>query len=144
MIPFELPVPNFNVRESSRGPEIWDRVRKQWVRIQPEEWVRQNFLNWMIEVQRVPQEYISVEKELSSISNKRYDILVFNRQYQPWMIVECKSNDVALSERVLMQTLSYHLEIGVDYLIITNGNECHVADIKKANHPWLASFPSYE
>jgi hypothetical protein len=144
MVPFNLPPPNFKVRESEKGPEIWDFIRKQWVLVQPEEWVRQNFINWMLNVQHLPQEFISVEKAISPKSAKRYDILVFNKHHQPWMIVECKSADVKLDEKVLMQILSYHHELPVRYLVVTNGNECHVADIKKANQSWLASFPTFE
>lgn len=144
MVPFNLPPPNFKVRESEKGPEIWDIIRKQWVLLQPEEWVRQNFINWMLNVQHFPQNLISVEKEISAKSAKRYDILVFNQRHQASMIVECKSTDVKLDEKVLMQILSYHLELPVRYLVVTNGIECHVADIKKANQSWLASFPTVE
>ena len=144
MILFELPAPDFNVRSSEKGPEIWDAFRKKWVLLQPEEWVRQNFLNWMLHVQHIPKEFISVEKNISEQSLKRYDILVFNKAHQPWMIVECKSSEVALNESALMQILSYHSTLQVQFIVITNGKECHVADIKKANHPWLASFPLFE
>ena len=139
-----FPEPDFRVRQSKKGPEIWDRFRKKWVLIQPEEWVRQNFLNWLSKVHLIPDALISVEKGLRDTTKKRYDVLVFNSSHQPWMMVECKSTDVVLTESVLMQILGYYRSIEVNYIAITNGHECHIAEIKEANQRWLASFPKIE
>lgn len=144
MIPLSFPEPDFRVRQSKKGPEIWDRFRKKWVLIQPEEWVRQNFLNWLSKVRLIPDALISVEKGLRDTTKKRYDVLVFNSSHQPWMMVECKSTDVVLTESVLMQILGYYRSIEVNYIAITNGHECHIAEIKEANQRWLASFPKIE
>jgi len=144
MIPLSFPEPDFRVRQSKKGPEIWDRFRKKWVLIQPEEWVRQNFLNWLSKVHLIPDAHISVEKGLRDTTKKRYDVLVFNSSHQPWMMVECKSTDVVLTESVLMQILGYYRSIEVNYIAITNGHECHIAEIKEANQRWLASFPKIE
>ncbi|MBM3445356.1 MAG: type I restriction enzyme HsdR N-terminal domain-containing protein [Bacteroidota bacterium] len=144
MIPLSFPEPDFRVRQSKKGPEIWDRFRKKWVLIQPEEWVRQNFLNWLSKVHLIPDALISVEKGLRDTTKKRYDVLVFNSSHQPWMMVECKSTDVVLTESVLMQILGYYRSIEVNYIAITNGHECHIAEIKEANQRWLASFPKIE
>ena len=143
MIALTFPEPDFKLQKTAKGPEIWDRFRKKWVSLQPEEWVRQNILNWMIQVHKIPSAYISVEKGVHDASNKRYDILVFNQQHQPWMIVECKAPEVKLDEKVLMQILSYHQSLQVQFLAITNGKLCYVAEIKKANQSWLASFPTF-
>ena len=144
MIPMTFPEPDFKVRQSENGPEIWDRFRKKWVLLQPEEWVRQNFLNWLCKAHQIPESLISVEKGLKDATKKRYDILVFNASHQPWMMVECKSADVELTESVLMQILSYHRNIQATYIAITNGHQCHIAEIKEANQRWLASFPNFE
>ncbi|MFN5327441.1 MAG: type I restriction enzyme HsdR N-terminal domain-containing protein [Bacteroidota bacterium] len=144
MIPLSFPEPDFKVQNSGRGPEIWDRFRKKWVMLQPEEWVRQNVLNWLVKVHQIPESLISVEKGLQDASKKRYDILVFNQSHQPWMMVECKSTETMLDESVLMQILSYHSSVQVNYIAITNGHQCHIAALKKANQIWLASFPIFE
>lgn len=144
MIALTFPEPDFKMQKTENGPEIWDRFRKKWVSLQPEEWVRQNFLNWLIKEHQIPAAYISVEKSLKDASKKRYDILVFNQLHQPWMIVECKAQDVKLDEKVLMQIFSYHQSLQVQFLAITNGSYCYVAEIKKANQSWLASFPVFE
>ena len=143
MIDLMFPEPDFKIQNTEKGPEIWDRLRKKWVSLQPEEWVRQNFLNWMIKEQQIPSAYISVEKSLNDASKKRYDILVFDQNHEPWMVVECKAQDVKLDEKVLMQILSYHQSLQVQFLAITNGKLCYVADLKKANQSWLASFPNF-
>lgn len=143
MIALRFPEPDFKIQKTEKGPEIWDPFRKKWVSLQPEEWVRQNFLNWMIKEQQIPAAYVSVEKSLNDTSKKRYDILVFNELHEPWMIVECKAQDVKLDEKVLMQILSYHQSLQVQFLAITNGKLCYVAEIKKANQSWLASFPTF-
>lgn len=143
MIALLFPEPDFKMQQGDKGPEIWDHFRKKWVSLQPEEWVRQNFLNWMVKVQKIPTAFISVEKGWNDVSKKRYDILVFDKGHHPWMIVECKAPEVKLDEKVLMQILSYHQSLKVPFIAITNGQECFVADIKKANHPWLASFPVF-
>jgi hypothetical protein len=144
MIPLSFPAPDFRVQNTENGTEIWDRFRKKWVMLQPEEWVRQNFLNWLSEIHHIPESLISVEKGLRDSSKKRYDILVFNRSHQPWMMVECKSTEVSLNDAVLMQILSYHRCLQVKYIAITNGHQCHIAEMKEANQQWLASFPTFE
>jgi hypothetical protein len=70
MIPLSFPAPDFRVQNTENGPEIWDRFRKKWVMLQPEEWVRQNFLNWLSEIHHIPESLISVEKGLRDKSKK--------------------------------------------------------------------------
>lgn len=143
MISFTFPEPNFKFKQSAKGYEIWDGFRKKWVSLQPEEWVRQNVLSWLINVQHIPAAYISVEKALPAVSKKRYDILVFNRMHQPWMIVECKAPEVKLDQKVLMQILSYHRSLQVFFIAITNGLDFHIAELGELNRPWLDSFPKF-
>jgi hypothetical protein len=95
-------------------------------------------------VHLIPDALISVEKDLRDTTKKRYDVLIFNSSHQPWMMVECKSTDVVLTESVLMQILGYYRSIEVNYIAITNGHECHIAEIKEANQRWIASFPKIE
>jgi hypothetical protein len=74
---------------------------------------------------------------------KGIDVLVYDNHLQPWMMVECKSMEVKLDESVLMQLLSYHVAIPVDYLVITNGITCHVAEKKNGTAEWVPFFPKY-
>ncbi len=145
MISLKFPEPDFKIREQGGQPEIFDGIRQKWVALQPEEWVRQNFINWMTKSAGIPSHSIAVEKGLR-LGNlmKRFDLLVFDANTQPWMMVECKAADVPLKAPVLMQILSYHHAVPVRYLVITNGVECHVADKKKEIPEWLSFFPKHE
>lgn len=101
---------------------VFDLLRKQWVHLSPEEWVRQHFLQYLLEVMKYPAALIAVEKEIRlGELKKRFDILVYDAQHQPWMMVECKAETVPLDETVLQQVLRYNISAPVTYLIITNG-----------------------
>lgn len=144
MINLMFPEPDFKIRDANGHPEIFDAIRQKWVSLQPEEWVRQNFIRWMIKVASIPKGAIAVEKGLQlGEMAKRLDVLVFDRSTQPWMMIECKAPDVELKAPVLMQILSYNLVVPVRYLVITNGRECHVADKKKEIPEWLSFFPKH-
>lgn len=102
--------------------EVFDPVRKRFVRLTPEESVRQNVLNFLSEVKNVPLSHIGVEKKI--LVNKLYkrpDIIVFNSDASIALIVECKAPNVALSEDVLNQVIRYNMTLKADYLMITNG-----------------------
>ena len=145
MIKIYYPPYPFKIREPERKKEeIWDDLRKLWVRLTPEEWVRQNFIQYLVQVKNYPAAYISVEKRMKlGELNKRFDLLVFDKGAQPWMLVECKGTDVKLDSRVLWQVLRYNMAIPVRYLVITNGEECH-AFIKGAlDFEAIAALPVY-
>jgi hypothetical protein len=92
----------------------------------------------------VPSPLISVEKELKlGELKKRYDIVVFNREMTPWMIIECKEMNVALSEKVLDQILRYHISIPAKYLIITNGKYCFGFEKSKLGLAEIDEFPDF-
>lgn len=104
---------------------IFDALRKKWVVLTPEEWVRQNFLQYLIIVKKYPAALIAVEKEISlGDLKKRFDIVVYDADTKPWMIIECKEMNVELSKQVLDQALRYNITMQVPYLVITNGNYC--------------------
>jgi hypothetical protein len=88
----------------------------------PEEWVRQQILNYLVRVKMYPASCISVEKELLlNDLKRRYDIVVYNRRLEPWLIVECKAPYIALDEAVLLQALRYNLTINAELLMVSNG-----------------------
>jgi hypothetical protein len=135
---------DFRVREENNQPQIFDPVRRKWVAFGPEEWVRQIFIKWLVEVCAYPLSSLSVERSLEVNGRmKRFDIMVLDRQAQPWMLVECKAMDVSLSEEVLMQVLSYQSVLSSSHMVITNGKVCHVATIEKGTAQWVPSFPNY-
>ncbi|MFT4203737.1 MAG: type I restriction enzyme HsdR N-terminal domain-containing protein [Chitinophagaceae bacterium] len=100
---------------------IWDAVRRKWVKLTPEEWVRQNFVQYLLQEKQYPASLMAIEKgiELNGL-RKRCDIVVFQDR-KPWMIVECKEPNVPLSEATFMQVVRYNMVLQVPYLVITNG-----------------------
>lgn len=109
---------------------VFDEVRRRWVTLSPEEWVRQNFIQYLVKVKGYPPSLISVEKliKLGEL-NKRYDIVVY-RNSSPWMVVECKETNTALTAAVIDQVLNYNMALAVQYLVITNGSQSYGYEIR--------------
>ncbi len=125
MIKIEYPTYQPKIKSHQGKEFIFDDIRKQWTMLTPEEWVRQNFLQYLIQVKKYPSALIAVEKEirLGELS-KRFDMVVYDRNTQPWMIIECKEMGVVLNESVLNQVLRYNISLNVPYIVITNGSHC--------------------
>ena len=122
---------------------IFDAVRKRWVVLTPEEWVRQNFLQYIIHVKKYPSSLIAVEKEISlGELKKRFDIVVYGKDSKPWMIIECKEMNVVLDKTVLDQVLRYNMVLQVPYLVITNGSHCYAFFNDKGQLVELNELPS--
>jgi hypothetical protein len=123
MIVINYPVPDFTIKEEKGKELILDLLRKKWVALTPEEWVRQNFIQFLIKTHQYPASLIAVEKEIQlGELKKRFDILVYDKQLKPWMMVECKASSVAMNEKVFEQLLRYNQAVPVSYMLITNGN----------------------
>ncbi len=141
-----LPHYNFNIKETGNKRAIFDPFRKKFVALTPEEWVRQNFLQYMVQTLGFPQGLISVEKKLV-INNmqRRYDILAYNNYAQPVLIVECKSPMVKLTQATFNQVAAYNMNINVNYLIITNGIQHIACYLNHTNNTYsfLDTLPGY-
>ncbi|AXY75478.1 restriction endonuclease subunit R [Paraflavitalea soli] len=125
MIRIEYPSFPFRIREEEGKELIFDELRRLWIRLTPEEWVRQNFLQYLVQTMGYPASLIAIERELKlGELRKRFDVLVYNRQHQPWLMVECKAMEVNLDESVLQQVLRYNIAVPVPFLVITNGHYC--------------------
>lgn len=106
------------------GDKIFDPVRRRWVRLTPEEWVRQQTIVMLHERYGYPLELMQVEAAITLNGlTKRCDIVVYGRDVKPWMIVECKKEGVALSQKVVDQACRYNLVLKVPYLLLTNGKQ---------------------
>ena len=126
MIKIAYPAYRPKIKQEQDKEWIWDDVRKQWVLLTPEEWVRQNFLQYLVKVKNYPAALIAVEKEIYLQDvKKRFDIVVYDSNTQPWMLIECKEMNVALDHAVLNQALRYNINLRVPYLVITNGSYCY-------------------
>jgi predicted type IV restriction endonuclease len=112
-------------RAGAAGKEVLDPVRKRWVHLSKEEWVRQLFILLLTETHRYPISLMAVEQSITlGALQKRFDLLVYDRTQQPLMMVECKAETIALDDSVLDQLLRYNISVPVRYLLITNGTHC--------------------
>jgi hypothetical protein len=143
MILVEFPSYNFKVKSTNGKEQIFDPCRKKWVVLTPEEWVRQNILQYLIQICTYPIELIAIEKtiQLGNL-NKRFDILVYHGT-TPWMIIECKEANTPLSEKTILQLLQYQQVLNATYLVASNGQQTIGAEIKMGNLQMLHQFPNY-
>ena len=94
--------------------------------------------------QKYPLPLISVEKEVKLADlKKRYDIVVYNRQTQPWMIIECKEMNVTLSKKTMEQILRYHISVPAKYLVVTNGSYCYGFEKREGDFVEINFFPDF-
>ncbi|NPA36043.1 MAG: type I restriction enzyme HsdR N-terminal domain-containing protein [Chlorobi bacterium] len=141
-----LPPANLKIAKDKGRLQVFDIIRKKYVALTPEEWVRQHFLHYFISGLNYPPGLIAVEKVVKiNGMNKRADIVVYDKKGTPAMIVECKAPDVAVDNSVFEQAAGYNLRLGVDYLLITNGMKHYCAKLDKQNQGYvlLGSIPQY-
>jgi len=126
---------------------ILDIIRRKYVKLTPEEWVRQNFVRYLIEEGNYPPGLIGIEVAAPyNKLKKRVDILVHDRHGRPVMIVECKSFEVLLDEPVFEQIATYNMKFNVPYLVVTNGIRHYACKLaREGNKPeYLLAIPLYE
>jgi hypothetical protein len=144
MIDIAFPNHPFKIEQRQNKQYIFDSFRKRWLILTPEEWVRQNFLQYLVQVMLYPSSLIAVEREIQlGELKKRFDIVVF-KESRPWMIVECKEMSVPLSEAVIQQILNYNISLKVQYLVVTNGKQTFAVHIGDGQPRWLAALPPFD
>ncbi len=145
----ELNFPKFSFRfkNSENKVSIFDVIRKKFVILQPEEWVRQHCVHYLIENKNYPKSLINVEKELK-INNlrKRYDIVVYNSDGSIHLIVECKSPKIKINQNTFDQIARYNLSLNATYLMVTNGiNHYYCSmDFENECYLFLKDIPEYD
>ena len=142
-----LPEYSFRIRNEDGKEMILDQIRRKYVKLTPEEWVRQNFVQYLIREGKYPPGLISIEV-LSDYNKlkKRVDILVHNRAGKPVMIVECKAPEIKIDDKVFDQIVCYNMGFRVPYLIVTNGLDHYACkiDLKENKYEFLLVIPLYE
>ncbi len=126
---------------------IFDVIRKKFVVLQPEEWVRQHCIHFLIEEKNYPISLINVEKELRVNGlRKRYDIVVFNSDGSIHLIVECKSYKIKIEQSTFDQIARYNLTLDASYLMVTNGiNHYYCSmDMEEQRYQFLKDIPEYK
>lgn len=122
MLP-QLNLPSIQPRLQESDGKIWifDGIRKKFVVLTPEEWVRQHFIHYLL-VEKYPRSLLKVEGGLSvNELKRRSDIVVYNREGKPWMIVECKNPLIAIDQNTLQQVGNYNTSVQAAVVVVTNG-----------------------
>ncbi len=142
-----LPSYQFKIKSSENKQLIFDTIRKKYVVLTPEEWVRQNFVKYLIEEKKYPISIIAIEKQVTiNTLKKRFDILIFNQDGSSKIIIECKSPKIKITQDTFDQIARYNLKLNADYLIVTNGltHFSCILDSKNEQYLFLKDIPSYK
>ncbi|MCB0450229.1 type I restriction enzyme HsdR N-terminal domain-containing protein [Mariniflexile maritimum] len=136
----------FRFKNSENKISIFDCIRKKFVILQPEEWVRQHCVLYLITVKGYPKSLINIEKEL--IVNglrKRYDIVIFNPNGNIHLIVECKSPTVTINQDTFDQIAQYNRSLNANFLMVTNGINHYYCqmDFENERYNFLQDIPFY-
>jgi len=122
LITLNLPEFPYKLRTDGQSKQIFDGLRRKYVALTPEEWVRQHFIQFLVNDKKYPASYISVEKGLKvNTLQKRTDIVIHDKTGKPWMIVECKSPEIEINEETFYQAGRYNMNLKVSFLVLTNG-----------------------
>ena len=146
---YELNLPKYEIqlRGTREKPEIFDFLRRRYVKLTPEEWVRQHFEHWLVEHKGYPKGLLGNEIELQVGEKKlRCDSILYDSNAHPVMIIEYKAPTIALSQKVFDQISAYNLLLHVDYLMMSNGIEhyCCQMDYERNCYYFLQDIPDYE
>ena len=142
-----FPAYRFRMRQSGVKTLVFDCIRKKYVTLTPEEWVRQHLIRYLTEEKGCPQSLISVETPLKyARTDKRSDVLVYNRNGQPLMLAECKAPEVPIVQKVFEQIAVYNMAIQAPCLMVTNGLQhyCLAAATATAPARYLEDIPDYQ
>lgn len=142
-----LPKYSFKTKVDGGILKIFDPIRRKYIVLTPEEWVRQNFVQFLITEKKFPSSLLALEFRLSlNTLKKRSDIVVFNREAQPVLMVECKAPEVKITQEVFDQIARYNMSVNVNYLVVTNGlnHYCCILDHEKKGYLFLKDIPFFE
>ena len=143
-----LHLPSFDakIRKTDHGVEIFDPLRRKYVALTPEEWVRQHFVNYLISEKKYPASLMANEAgiKLNSL-NRRCDTVVYNNRLEPLMIIEYKKPNVEISQQVFDQIVRYNIVLKVRYLIVSNGinHYCCQMNYETRTFDYLTDIPDY-
>lgn len=142
-----FPVYSFRFKNSENKVSIFDEIRKKFILLTPEEWVRQHVIQFLLQDKRYPKSYINVEKliKINDLS-KRYDGVVFQPNGEIFLLIECKAPEVAISQQTFDQIARYNLVLKAKYLMVTNGLNHYFCqmDFENEKYIFLKELPEYK
>jgi len=146
MLKLNFPDYSFRFKSNENKPLIFDVIRKKFVSLTAEEWVRQHVIQFLLTEKKYPSSHISVEKQLTLHKTvKRYDIVIYNSDGSIHLIVECKSSSVQITQETFDQIARYNLSLNASFLMITNGLDHYYCqmDYEAEKYNFLNDIPFY-
>ena len=141
-----FPTYSFRFKNSENKVSIFDEIRKKFILLTPEEWVRQHVVQFLLQDKKYPKSYINVEKliKINDLS-KRYDVVVFQPNGEIFLLIECKAPEVAISQQTFDQIARYNLVLKAKYLMVTNGLNHYFCqmDFENEKYVFLRELPEY-
>lgn len=146
VVPLNLPSAEIQLRRHGESAEVFDPLRRKWVCLTPEEWVRQNFVAYMVGVKGYPQMMLGNEVGLKlNNCQRRCDTVVMNREgMTPLMIIEYKAPSVHITQRVFEQIARYNMVLSARWLVVSNGLQhycCRMED--DGRYRFVRDIPTY-
>ena len=144
----KLDLPGFEYQISKAEGKIWifDIIRKKQVVLTPEEWVRQHIIHFFIHHLKYPRSLIKIESGLTyNQLQKRSDVIVYDREGKPWLLLECKAPDLKLNQNTVMQAAVYNNNVKAKYIAVSNGMKhvCYEVKENVSETELLKTFPEY-
>ncbi|MEQ9262706.1 MAG: type I restriction enzyme HsdR N-terminal domain-containing protein [Owenweeksia sp.] len=145
LVPLNLPQAELKMARKGDQLMVWDNIRQKYLKLTPEEWVRQHLVHYLIQ-KDYPKTALALEGGFKLLTKlRRTDILVYKSQ-KPWMIIECKAPQVRISQHTFDQALQYNMHYGVPFILISNGLEHYTARVvhEEKRLEFLETIPSYD
>ena len=142
-----FPSYSFTLKNKENKPYIFDTIRKKYIRLTPEEWVRQHTLLFLMETHHYPKSLINVEKEfMVNGTKKRYDIVVYNKDGSIFLMIECKSPTITINQETFDQIARYNLQLDATYLMVTNGLNHYYCqmDYNNQRYTFVRELPTFD
>ena len=143
----QFPTYSFRFKNSENKIAIFDEIRKKFILLTPEEWVRQHVVQYLLQEKNYPKSYINVEKLIKINSlNKRYDIVVYQPNGELFLLIECKAPEVKINQETFDQIARYNLVLNAKYLMVSNGLNHYFCqmDFENEKYIFLEELPSFE
>ena len=143
----QFPSYSFRFKNSENKVAIFDEIRKKFIIITPEEWVRQHVVQFLLQDKKYPKSHINVEKLLKiNDLNKRYDVVVYNPDGSIFILVECKAPEIKISQHTFDQIARYNMTLNAEYLMVTNGLNHYFCkmDYENEKYDFLPELPEYQ
>ena len=143
----QFPTYSFRFKNSENKIAIFDEIRKKFILLTPEEWVRQHVIQFLLQEKNYPKSHINVEKLIKiNDLNKRYDIVVYQPNGELFLLIECKAPEVKISQQTFDQIARYNLVLNAKYLMVSNGLNHYFCqmDFENEKYVFLEELPSFE